>query len=111
MFLAHPRSAGPLNNTLLAAMLAAATAAAILLGGARSAAAIDSQGELLCQIGTSQAVGQFIRAKAQCIENCRKNAYVNGEIPDCSPPYDSGAIQGTKSRRFSKCRHRLRRGA
>lgn len=76
---------------------AAATAAAttvILLGGAQGAAAIDSKGELQCQIGTSQAVGKFIRAKAQCIDNCRKIAFAGGEVPDCSPPYDSGPIQG-----------------
>jgi hypothetical protein len=70
---------------------------AIVLGGARSAAAIDSKGELQCQIGTSQAVGKFIRAKTQCIDNCQKNAFANGETPDCSPPYDSGPLQGCVS--------------
>ena len=75
----------------------AATAVAtmtIVLGGARSAAAIDSQGELQCQIGTSQAVGKFIRSKTQGIDNCQKTAFANGEAPDCSPPYDSGPLQG-----------------
>jgi hypothetical protein len=81
--------------SFLAATLVATTA--IVLGDAQSAAAIDSQGELQCQIGTSQSVGKFIRAKAQCIDNCQKNAYAAGETPDCSPPYDSGAIQGCVS--------------
>jgi hypothetical protein len=84
------RTFGPL---ILFAAGAAATMA-MTLGGAGRAAAIDSAGELRCQIGTSETVGEFIRSKAQCIENCRKSAFANGESPDCSPPYDSAPLQG-----------------
>jgi hypothetical protein len=80
------------HDSLFFAVAMATMTAVIVLGGARSAAAIDSQGELQCQIGTSLSVGKFIRARAQCIENCRKGAFASGGTPECSPPHDDGAI-------------------
>src|SRR5262245_19303031 len=74
------------------AFTAAAFAAMTL--GAQSAPAQETTGqELQCQLQSSLAIGKFIRQKAQCIENCQKQAFVNHTTANCGPPY-SGSLQG-----------------
>jgi hypothetical protein len=76
-----------------------ALAASVALAGLaltfepRAASAAAPGGELMCRIGTSQALGTLVRAKAQCIENCEKRRFGNEETVACSPPY-AGELAG-----------------
>ena len=73
--------------------LSIAALAAMLLG-TRTAPAQETTGdELYCQLNSALATGKFIREKAQCIENCQKQAFVNQVTANCGPPY-SGSLQG-----------------
>jgi len=48
--------------------------------------------EVGCQVGTSLAVGGFVRDKSQCIDGCEKKAFASGATADCGPPY-SGDLE------------------
>jgi hypothetical protein len=69
-------------------------ALAVMTLGTKSAPAQELTGdELYCQLNSALAIGKFIRSKAQCIENCQKQAFVNQVTANCGPPY-SGSLQG-----------------
>jgi hypothetical protein len=83
------------------------TAAAIVLGAvmAFDASAVHDadlgDDEVKCQIGTSLAIGKFIKKKASCIASCQHGAFAGSNpASNCVPPFagsTGGCVQTAES--------------
>jgi hypothetical protein len=74
-------------------LMIAATATILAVGAPGAVAQQTTADEVKCQLGTALGLGEFVREKFQCIENCQKTSFGSETPQSCAPPY-SGALLG-----------------